>query len=67
MPCIVRGGKGVAAMNFRCSTVGEALGYARSLILAGNKGVRIQDDLGHLIEARNSKLVVRGESPFVMI
>ena len=47
-------------MNFRCSTVGEALGYARSLILAGNKGVRIQDDLGHLIEGEELEACCQG-------
>jgi hypothetical protein len=60
MPYIVRGGKGVAAFTYRCVTVREALGYARSLIVSGSKGVRIEDDCGNHIEGEDLEACCQG-------
>jgi hypothetical protein len=60
MPYTVRGGKGVAAFTYRSVSVREALGYARSLIMSGSKGVRIQDHLGNSIEGEDLEACCQG-------
>lgn len=59
MPYTVSAAKGAASVSVRCSSLREALNYARSLILRGKK-VSIQDEKGNRIEGEDLEACCQG-------